>query len=318
MSDTDQVQGRHRALRPLAILETRVIGVLVEKERTVADSYPLTLNALVAGCNQKNNRHPVLQVGDAEVLAAVDALRALSLVIESSGGRVMRFSQNLKRVLQVPTESVALLATLMLRGPQTAAELRMNSERLCRFSDTSSVEAFLRELASRDAGALVAELPRRPGSRENRWAQLIGGETGLPDAPPEASDAGAGGARRQAATAEAATAHEGLPVDLPQVRAELASLLERYGQALAGADAARLQELRWQSSRAIVPQAERPGQAAGTVLRSQFTCFGRDFATSLIELEGADPSGCWHEIQAWVRLPQGWRVVSALQAATQG
>ncbi len=318
MSDTDQAQGRHRALRPLTMLEARVIGVLVEKERTVADTYPLTLNALVAGCNQKNNRHPVLQVGDAEVLAAVDALRALSLVIESSGGRVMRYSQNLKRVIQVPTESVALLATLMLRGPQTAAELRMNSERLCRFSDTSSVEAFLRELASRDAGALVTELPRRPGSRENRWAQLISGETGLPDAPPEASDPGAGGARRQAATAQAATAPEGMPVDLPQVRAELASLLERYGQALAGADSARLQELRWQSSRAIVPQAERLGQAAGTVLQSQFTCFGRDFATSLIELEGGDPSGRWHEIQTWVRLPQGWRVVSALQSATHG
>ena len=156
-------------------LEARVLGVLVEKERTVPDTYPLSLNALTLGCNQKNNRDPLMQVTEAEVQAAVDALRRLSLVIESSGSRVMRYAQNVGRVLRVPDPAVALLAALMLRGPQTAGELRINCERLHRFADISSVEAFLAELSQRPAGALVVELARQPGARENRWAHLLSG-----------------------------------------------------------------------------------------------------------------------------------------------
>ena len=174
-------------LRLLTLPETRVLGVLVEKERTVADIYPLSLNALVAGCNQKNNRHPVLALTDAEVQQAVDALKALSLVIESSGARVPRYSHNTGRVLRVPDQAVALLAVLMLRGPQTAGELRINSERLHRFADISSVEAFLEELATRpgeQGGPLVQLLPRRPGEREQRWAHLLSGEVAQ-DAMPE-------------------------------------------------------------------------------------------------------------------------------------
>jgi uncharacterized protein YceH (UPF0502 family) len=164
-----------RALPALSLLEARVVGVLVEKQRTVPDTYPLTLNTLVAGCNQKTSRDPVLSASDAEVQAAVDHLRSLALVIESSGGRVMRYAHNVERVLQVPPQAVALLATLMLRGPQTAGELRINCERLYRFADISSVEAFLAELSQRAAGPLVVELPRQPGSRENRWAHLLSG-----------------------------------------------------------------------------------------------------------------------------------------------
>jgi uncharacterized protein len=162
----------------LSLLETRVLGVLVEKERTVPDTYPLSLNALTAGCNQKNNRDPVLAASEADVQAAVDRLRPLSLVIESSGSRVMRYSHNVERVLLVPREAVALLATLWLRGPQTAAELRSASERLHRFADVSSVEGFLEQLAQRAAeqgGPLTVLLPRSPGSRESRWAQLLSG-----------------------------------------------------------------------------------------------------------------------------------------------
>ncbi len=159
----------------LSLLETRVLGVLAEKQHTVPDTYPLTLNALVAGCNQKTSRDPVIEAGEAEVLAALDSLRALTLVVESSGGRVQRYAHNLERVLQVPSQSAALLVTLMLRGPQTAGELRLNSERLHKFADISAVEAFLHELAERPAGALVAELPRQPGARENRWAHLLSG-----------------------------------------------------------------------------------------------------------------------------------------------
>lgn len=162
----------------LSPLETRVLGVLIEKERTVPDTYPLSLNALTSGCNQKNNRDPLMAASEAEVQAAVDRLRPLSLVIESSGSRVMRYSQNVQRVLKVPGEAVALLATLWLRGPQTAAELRSASERLHRFADVSSVEGYLEELATRPAelgGPLVTLLPRRPGMREQRWAHLLCG-----------------------------------------------------------------------------------------------------------------------------------------------
>ncbi len=163
------------ALPALSLLETRVLGVLVEKQHTVPDTYPLTLNALASGCNQKTSRDPVLEATEGELQAAIDQLKSLSLLVESSGGRVMRYAHNVARVLAVPEQAVALLATLMLRGTQTAAELRLHSERLHRFADVSSVEAFLQELAERPAGALVVELPRAPGARENRWAHLLSG-----------------------------------------------------------------------------------------------------------------------------------------------
>jgi uncharacterized protein YceH (UPF0502 family) len=163
-------------LPALSLLETRVLGVLVEKQHTVPDTYPLTLNALVAGCNQKTSRHPILEASEVEVQAAVDHLKSLSLVVESSGGRVMRFAHNAGRALALPPQSVALLAALFLRGAQTIGELRINTERLHRFSDLSAVQGFLDELAERPAGALVRELPRAPGSREARWAHLVSGE----------------------------------------------------------------------------------------------------------------------------------------------
>jgi uncharacterized protein len=173
--------------RALSLLECRVLGVLVEKERTVADSYPLSLNALVLGCNQKTARDPVLNASESEVLAAVDDLKALSLVVEVSGSRVARYEHNLQRVLHVPSQSVAILALLMLRGPQTAAELRLNTERLHRFADISSVEAFLDELAARRPEPLVVRLPRAPGAREARWAHLLGGPVEAASASPAAA-----------------------------------------------------------------------------------------------------------------------------------
>jgi uncharacterized protein YceH (UPF0502 family) len=204
----------------LSLVETRVLGVLVEKEKTVPDIYPLSLNALTAGCNQKNNRDPVLNIAETDTQAAIDRLRPLSLVIESSGSRVMRYSHNVGRVLQVPGEAVALLATLWLRGPQTAAELRSASERLHRFADVSSVEGFLNQLATRAeaaGGSLVVLLPRAPGSREPRWAQLL---SPTPTTTPDVA--------RDAALDDADP--QGLPeirAELGQVRAELAELRAR-------------------------------------------------------------------------------------------
>jgi uncharacterized protein YceH (UPF0502 family) len=165
-------------MRPLSLLEARVLGVLVEKSLTVPDSYPLSLNALTLGCNQKTARDPVLAATDGEVQDAVDSLKLLSLAFESSGSRVTRYEHNMARVLGLPSQSVALLATLMLRGPQTASELRTASERLHRFADGSAVEGFLEELAARaddKGGPLAIRLPRAPGAREPRWAHLLGG-----------------------------------------------------------------------------------------------------------------------------------------------
>ena len=162
-------------LPTLSLLETRVLGTLVEKQHTVPDTYPLTLNSLVSGCNQKSSRSPVMDVTEADVQVALDSLRSANLVIETSGGRVSRYSHNFERVLQIPSQAAALLTVLMLRGPQTAGELRGNSERLHKFADISAVEAFLQELAARPAGPLVVQLSRLPGARENRWAHLLSG-----------------------------------------------------------------------------------------------------------------------------------------------
>jgi len=169
-------------MRSLSVLEARVLGVLVEKAHTVPDSYPLSLNSLTLGCNQKTARDPVLNATESEVQGAIDALKSLSLVFESSGSRVARYEHNTGRVMGLPSQSVALLAVLALRGPQTSAELRANCDRLHRFADISSVEAFLDELAARPdekGGALVIKLPRAPGAREARWAQLLCGPIDL-------------------------------------------------------------------------------------------------------------------------------------------
>lgn len=147
--------------------------MLVEKQHTVPDTYPLTLNALVAGCNQKTSRDPVIEATEAEAQAALDHLKLLSLVAETSGGRVMRYAHNMGKALSIPPQSVALLAVLFLRGPQTAGELRIHSERMHRFGDILAVEGFLRELAER---SLVRELARAPGTRETRWMHLLSGE----------------------------------------------------------------------------------------------------------------------------------------------
>ena len=130
---------------PLSAEQARVLATLMEKQRTVPDSYPLTLNSLLSGCNQKTSREPLMQLSEAEALAALDALRERHLVVEVSGQRAMRWEHNFERVLAVPSQAAALLGLLILRGPQTAAELRTNAERWHRFADISSVEAFLDE-----------------------------------------------------------------------------------------------------------------------------------------------------------------------------
>jgi uncharacterized protein len=211
----------------LTPLEARVLGVLIEKERTVPDIYPMSVNALAAGCNQKTSRAPLMNVTEAEVVAVLDALRERSLVVETSGGRVMRYAHNAGRVLGVPAQSLALLATLILRGPQTSAELRANSERLHRFADVSAVEGFLHELAERASGALVAELPRSPGTREMRWMQLLTGAAPASAESPERADV-APAANGHVATL--ATRLDAMQAALEALRAEVAELKARLEQ----------------------------------------------------------------------------------------
>lgn len=214
------------SLAPLSLLETRVLGVLVEKEKTVPDTYPLSLNALLSGCNQKNARNPVLSASESDVARAIDTLRQASFVIESSGARVTRYSHNMGRVLRVPDQAVALLATLMLRGPQTPGELRGNADRLHPFADVSSVEAFLDELAQRPderGGPLVVRLARSPGEREARWAHLLSG-------PVTAAMMGTDDVAEVAADRGLAARVDELAAEVAALRAELAALRARIGE----------------------------------------------------------------------------------------
>lgn len=162
----------------LTPIEARVLATLMEKARTVPDSYPLTLNSLVLGCNQKSSRDPTMELSEADVSGALAALRERGLVNETSGGRSVRFTHNAQRGLGVPDQYSVLLGLLILRGPQTSAELRLNAERWHRFADTSSVEGFLDELQERapeKGGPMVVKLDRAPGAREQRWAHLLCG-----------------------------------------------------------------------------------------------------------------------------------------------
>jgi uncharacterized protein YceH (UPF0502 family) len=222
-------------LRSLSPVEARVLGTLMEKARTVPDSYPLTLNMVVSGCNQKTSRDPLMSLGETEVQDALDALKLLSLVFESSGSRVARYEHNFQRVVGVPEQSAVLLGLLMLRGPQTAGELRINSERWYRFADISSVDAFLDELQDRSedkGGALVVKLPRAPGAREQRWAHLLCGPVDM-DAPAAASVA-AGTSMDDTRRLEARIRM--LEDEVSTLRSALQNVLEQLGMSQPGHD----------------------------------------------------------------------------------
>lgn len=214
------------AVRELSALEARVLAVLVEKAFTVPDSYPMSLNSLTLGVNQKTARDPVMNASEADVAATLDELKSMSLVNTVSGSRVTRFEHNMKRVLGVPGQAEALLTVLMLRGPQTPAELRLNAERIHRFADVSSVEGFLDELAAREP-PLARKLPRAPGAREQRWAHLLSGEPELP----------AGGAGYASSASVAAPARPdprdeeiaALRADVDQLKAAVARLQAELG-----------------------------------------------------------------------------------------
>jgi uncharacterized protein YceH (UPF0502 family) len=157
----------------LDAVELRVLGCLLEKERTTPDQYPLSLNALRLAANQATNRDPVVDYDEATIRTALDRLGNLGYTRLASGpgSRAAKFRHLLPDALHLDASQLALLAVLMLRGPQTAAELRTRTERLHPFASVPEVEEGLHTLAERE---LVARLARRPGEREERWTQLLG------------------------------------------------------------------------------------------------------------------------------------------------
>lgn len=204
----------------LTPIEARVVATLMEKARTVPDSYPLSVNTLLLGCNQKTSREPVMDLSEADVTQALEDLREKNLVREVSGARVPRFEHNFQRGAGVFEQAAVLLGLLMLRGPQTAAELRLNAERWYRFADISSVEGFLEELQERSpekGGALVVKLPKAPGAREARWAHLLCGPV---DATTSATAAPTGSTQARI---------EALEAEVAQLRATVALLCQELG-----------------------------------------------------------------------------------------
>lgn len=221
-------------IKTLTPIEARALGTLMEKARTVPDSYPLSLNALVLGCNQKSSREPLMEVTDDEALNALTSLKTQSLVFEASSSRVPRFEHNFQRAAGVSEAQAVVMGLLMLRGPQTAAELRSNGDRWYKFADPAAVEAVLQALQQRgdDGGQpMVLQLPRAPGAREQRWHHLLSGEPDLAAfaslAANNPAPADAQGLLARVTALENALAR--VKADNAQLRSDIATISEQLG-----------------------------------------------------------------------------------------
>jgi uncharacterized protein YceH (UPF0502 family) len=212
----------------LTPLEARVIGCLIEKQITTPDQYPLSLNALTNACNQKSNRDPVMALDDAAVQQTLDALNHKHLILEKSGfgSRVPKYQHRFCNTefgsLQLAEIEVAILCELMLRGPQTPGELRSRASRMSSMSGVEEVETALESLRTRADGPLVAKLPREPGRRESRYAQLF---TGEPPPQPVIEERAPVAAASPAAEARLAQ----LEAQVAELRAEVERLKQRLG-----------------------------------------------------------------------------------------
>ncbi|MGK2944620.1 MAG: YceH family protein [Desulfuromonadales bacterium] len=161
--------------RLLDEIEVRVLGCLVEKDLATPEYYPLTLNALTNACNQKSNREPVMLLDDTDVVRALDSLRQKQMAHQSAEGmRAAKYCHNLEGLLRLDPEELAILAELLLRGPQTVGELRNRAERMCPIGELAAVEELLQNLMTRDE-PLVMRMPRQPGRKEHRFAHLMAG-----------------------------------------------------------------------------------------------------------------------------------------------
>ena len=170
-------------------VEARVLAVLVEKEKTTPEYYPLTLNGLTTACNQKSNRNPVVSLEEKTVVRALDGLRDKGLVRQLSGAemRVPKYYHLCRETFDLADAPLVALAILMLRGPQTLGEIRGRSQRMFEFADLEQVEQTLQQLENREGGPFVRILPRLPGRKESRYAHLLTGEPELPEPTAEAA-----------------------------------------------------------------------------------------------------------------------------------
>jgi uncharacterized protein len=211
----------------LTALEARVVGALIEKEITTPDQYPLSLNALTNACNQKTNRDPVLELDERAVQETLDVLMRRHFVMERSGfgSRVVKYRHRLcngdHNPLQFSPQELAVVCELLLRGPQTPGELRSRAQRLATFTSLGDIETTLELLATRTDGPFVVRLPRQPGAREARFAQLF---TGMPEITAEPV-AAAGSASHLAAPGEA-----GLAARIAELEATVATLVREVEQ----------------------------------------------------------------------------------------
>jgi len=205
----------------LTDVEVRVLGSLIEKERTTPEYYPLSLNALTNACNQSSNRDPIVQYDEATVADAIESLRRRSLVraVQQSGSRVTKYRQLMGETIGLVARQTAVLCVLMLRGPQTLAELRTRAGRLAELESVEDVEAVLDGLIARQPVPIVVRLPRRPGQKEVRYAHLLAGEV----TTDTVEAAVAPGARRAADTDRIGALEEALA----ELRTEVADLREQ-------------------------------------------------------------------------------------------
>ncbi len=214
---------------PLSALAARVLGCLIEKELATPDIYPLTLNALVNACNQKNNRDPVMAVSVRETEIALEELRQqkLAVVFAGADARVAKYKQKIDAVYPMETAARALMGELLLRGPQTAAGVRGNAERLCVMPGVAEIETMLAELAARPSGALVRKLSRQPGQKEARWAQLL---TGEPAAEGDAGPSAAPLTVKVTLPSEVQDRLAALEAEVQHLKTELARLRKSLGE----------------------------------------------------------------------------------------
>jgi uncharacterized protein len=170
---------------PLSPAELRVLGALIEKESTTPEYYPMSLNSLVAACNQKTNRWPVTEYSDDDVMAALDGLKPRGFAAAiTGGGRVTKFAQRFTEKLNLGRRENAILCVLMLRGPQTVGEIKGRTERIYAFSDLDETETVLQKML----GSFVQKLPHTPGTKEPRFAHTLGGEVEMPAFPTAGTD----------------------------------------------------------------------------------------------------------------------------------
>ena len=224
---TSPLSSMEKATPPLTSLEARILGSLLEKEFCTPDAYPLSMNGLINACNQKNNRFPVTALETREVETAIESLRLKGLAVLFAGAdaRVQKFRHTLTNVYPVDDVARAVLTELLLRGPQTLAELKTRCERLQPMPPASEIEATLQELSERGPEPLTRLLPRQPGQKEVRWAQLLTGEPPSVESPPEPLKATV----TVALPAEVELRLTTLEADVTALRAELKALRTALG-----------------------------------------------------------------------------------------